>query len=280
MFFSLERFRAIDWVLLGATVPMLALGWVTMNSFTADNYFAWRQLLWITIAIVIFFGSSQIDWNFLKRPWVLLGLYVLANVVLLSLFVVGRIKGAQSWFHVGGVSLEPGDFTNLLLIIILAKYFSRRHVEIANIRHIIISGVYAAIPFALVLIQPNFGSAMIMACIWFGMILVSGISKKHLLTVLGTGALAFVLLWLFIFKPYQKNRILNFVEPMRDIHGSGYNAFQSQIAVGSGRLLGKGVGYGTQSRLKFLPEYQTDFIFAAFAEEWGFVGVVLLLLCF
>jgi len=195
-------------------------------------------------------------------------------------FAAGKVRGVQAWFQLGGFAVGPSDLASLLAIILLAKYFSRRHVEIANIRHIIISGLYIFIPFALIVLQPNFGSAMILALIWFGMVLVSGMPKKHVLMVVVLAISSFLLLWLFIFKPYQKNRILNFVDPLRDIRGTGYNAFQSQIAVGSGRIFGKGVGHGTQSRLKFLPEYQTDFIFAAFAEEWGFVGVTLLLLCF
>jgi len=107
------------------------------------------------------------------------------------------------------------------------------------------------------------------------MILVSGVSKKHLAIVFGVGVISFALLWGFALQDYQKDRIGAFLHPYADIQGAGYNAYQSMVAVGSGELLGKGVGYGTQSRLKFLPEYQTDFIFAAFAEEWGFAGVLL-----
>jgi rod shape determining protein RodA len=166
----------------------------------------------------------------------------------------------------------------LVLIIVLAKYFSRRHIEIANIRHIIVSGIYAFIPFVLVVLQPDFGSAMVLFSIWLGMVLVSGIKKQHLLLVFGIATISFLIAWNFVFKPYQKARIINFVDPLQDIRGTGYNAYQSTIAVGSGGLFGKGIGYGTQSRLNFLPEYKTDFIFAAYAEEWGFVGSVLLLI--
>jgi rod shape determining protein RodA len=112
------------------------------------------------------------------------------------------------------------------------------------------------------------------------MVLVSGISKKHLFLVFLMGAITFGGLWLFAFKPYQKARIMTFLNPLTDIRGSGYNAYQSMIAIGSGQFFGKGIGYGTQSKLQFLPEYQTDFIFAAFAEEWGFFGVTLLLLLY
>jgi len=193
--------------------------------------------------------------------------------------IAKTMKGAQSWFTFGEVSFEPADPIKLVLIAILAKYFSRRHIEIAHIRHILVSGFYAFVFFMLVLLQPDFGSAIIIFLIWLGMVFVSGISKKHLAMVFCIGMLAFAGLWFYVFRDYQKQRIINFVHPLQDIRGTGYNAYQSTIAVGSGELLGKGVGFGTQSRLKFLPEYETDFVFAAFAEEWGFVGVVLLF-CF
>ena len=166
------------------------------------------------------------------------------------------------------------------VIICTSKYFSRRHVEIAHIRHIIVSGFYAFIIFLLVFLQPDFGSAVIVFTLWFGMVLVSGISKKHIVSVFSLGIITFFLLWGLVFRPYQKDRILNFIHPLTHIRGTGYNAYQSTIAVGSGQLFGKGVGGGSQSRLQYLPEYQTDFIFAAFAEEWGFVGVILLFILY
>ena len=197
------------------------------------------------------------------------------------LFFLGHSSnGAQSWFSFDGFSFQPSDMMKLIVILMLAKYFSRRHIEIGYFKHIFISGLYAFIPFLLVFLQPDFGSAIIIFLIWFGMILVSGISKKHLLIVIGIVALSFGILWGFIFAPYQKARIINFVHPLSDIHGSGYNVYQSTIAVGSGQVLGKGVGFGTQSRLKFLPEFETDFIFAAFSEEWGFIGVIILFILF
>jgi rod shape determining protein RodA len=130
----------------------------------------------------------------------------------------------------------------------------------------------------LVLLQPDFGSAMIILFIWLGIVLVSGISKVHLFSVFAIGLVVFASLWIFAFHPYQKARIYNFINPLTDIHKTGYNVFQSTIAVGSGELTGKGLGFGTQSRLKFLPVPQSDFIFAAFSEEWGFVGCALILL--
>ena len=248
-----------------------------MNSFGAgDNHFFVRQIIWISVSVGVFFAFSFVDFRFLRRTSVLVGLFLVSCAMLGALFLLGHVsKGAKSWFNVGGVAFEPADPIKIVLILILAKYFSRRHIEIANIKHIIVSGVYAFIIFALILIQPDFGSAIIIFCIWFGMVLVSGISRKHLLLVFMIGAVSFFGLWHFGFKEFQKERIRNFLNPVANISGTGYNAYQSTITVGSGQFLGKGIGYGTQSRLKFLPEYQTDFMFAAFAEEWGFVGVLI-----
>jgi len=162
----------------------------------------------------------------------------------------------------------------------LAKYFSKRHELIGDFRHIIISGLYALLFFGLVFIQPDFGSAIILFFVWFGMVLVAGIKPKHLAVVFLLGALAFGGMWQFAFQDYQKERIGTFLDPLSDIQGAGYNAYQSTVAVGSGQFIGKGIGYGTQSKLQYLPEYETDFIFAAFAEEWGLLGVIVLFLLF
>lgn len=226
-------------------------------------------------------GASFGDYRFLRRTSVVVTLYVGMLLTLLALFLVGSVfQGAQSWFNLGFFAVQPSDPAKLIVIMVLAKYFSRRHVAIANIRHIIVSGIYAFLIFLLVFLQPDFGSAIIIGSIWFGMVLVSGISKKHLLLVAIIAITAGAGLWVGVFEQYQKDRIVSFLNPLADIQGTGYNAYQSTIAVGSGTLLGKGVGYGTQSRLKFLPEYETDFIFAAYAEEWGFVGIVFLLSLF
>ena len=190
------------------------------------------------------------------------------------------MKGAQSWFDLGFASFQPSDVAKLALILVLAKYFSKRHVEIKYVRHIVVSFIYAAIPVFLILLQPDLGSALVLMAIWFGMVFVSGISKKHLFAVGLSGVVVVLFAWFFVFEPYQKNRIMTFLNPLENVRTSGYNVYQSQIAIGSGQLSGKGVGLGTQSRLEFLPEHETDFIFAAFAEEWGFIGASLAVLLF
>lgn len=271
----------IDWMLLLFALPITIAGLVTMQSYGAGSAFFDRQLAWLAISLLVFFFFSLIDVSVFKKTKVLVITFLFFTGLLLLVFIIGStVNGARSWFSLGGFSIQPSDFVKLVLILILAKYFSRRHVAIGQVKHLFVSGAYALIPFFLVFLQPDFGTAMIIGCIWLGMALVAGIRKRHLALLLGVGVVAFVVLWSFVFAPYQKARITSFLHPLTDIHGAGYNARQAVIAVGSGEMFGKGVGYGTQSRLRYLPEYQTDFIFAAFAEEWGFVGAMLLLLLF
>lgn len=277
----ITTFRETDWLLAILTLPIVGAGIIAMMSFKGTNQLATKQGIWLLISLVVFFLASQFDVRVLKRTSVLVSLFLFFSLLLVVLFVLGHTSnGAQSWFSLGGFSLQPSDFMKIIVILMLAKYFSRRHVEIAHFKHVVISGIYALIPFVLVFLQPDFGSAMVIFMIWFGMSLVAGISKRHLLFLGIIGAVAFAVLWVFLFKPYQKARVMNFIHPYADIRGSGYNAYQAGIAVGSGQLMGKGIGFGTQSRLQFLPEYETDFIFAAFAEEWGFVGALLLLIVY
>ncbi len=274
---GISAFQHIDWTLLLATLFISSAGLLTMNSFQSSNAFFEHQIVWLLISLGVFFALSSLDFHFLRRTSVVVGIFAGTVVVLLALFAVGSVfKGAQSWFNVGLFAIQPSDPAKLVVIILLSKYFSRRHIEIANIRHIVVSGFYAGLIGLLVLIEPDFGSAIIIGSIWFGMVLVSGISKKHLFGLIALGAFSFFMLWNFALQDYQKQRVLTFIHPYADIRGAGYNAFQSTIAVGSGGVMGKGIGYGTQSKLQFLPEYETDFIFAAFAEEWGFIGILLL----
>ncbi|MEK7142562.1 MAG: rod shape-determining protein RodA [Patescibacteria group bacterium] len=278
----IQKYADIDWILFLATVPLLAVGLVGMRSFGGESdYYFTRQLFWIGISVFVFFSFSLVDWRFLRKSELLAGFFVVASFFLAVLLLLGHsVKGASSWFDFGLFSVEPVDPLKIVIILILAKYFSRRHIEIANIRHIILPSLYVFIPTLLVFLQPDFGSSIIIFLIWLGMMLVSGINKKHLIIIFLIAVATLASAWLFAFKPYQKARVLTFLDPTRDVRGSGYNALQSMIAVGSGQFFGRGIGFGTQSRLEFLPEHQTDFIFAAFAEEWGFVGALFVFVFF
>jgi len=271
-------FAHVDWFLFIAAFAISLLGLATMHSFSAENAFFEKQIIWLCIALPVFFFASLGDYSFLRRTPIVVGCFVFILTLLALIFAFGVIvKGGQNRFSVGFFAVQPAEPAKLILVMVLAKYFSRRHIEIKHYRHILVSGAYAFLFFALVFLQPDFGSAITIFGIWFGMVLVSGISWRHVAILLVSAAIVFAGLWHYGLKPYQKARILTFIHPLADIRGSGYNAYQSTVAVGSGQVFGKGIGYGTQSKLQFLPEFQTDFIFAAFAEEWGFLGTLILL---
>jgi len=273
--------KNIDWVMVGFILPLLLAGLVTMSSFSGTTSYFLKQGVWILVAFAIFFVLAGIDAQIFKKTKTLVWLFMFGVGLLAIVFVIGHVsKGAERWLSLGGFSLQPADPMKLILILVLSKYLSRRHIEIANVKHIFISAAYFMLPFILVFLQPDLGSAIILFFIWLGMMLASGISKRHLGILFGVVVITFGALWFGVFKTYQKARIENFINPTANIQTTGYHAYQSMIAVGSGQVLGKGVGYGTQSRLNFLPEYKTDFIFAAFAEEWGLIGCIILIICF
>lgn len=278
--FFLSRTRPLflfDWTLLLPALALALLGILTMSTFGQGASLASRQFLWLFIAAALYFALARFDMSFIRRTPVIMIVYGAALALLLALLLFAEpVLGARAWLSLGTISFQPADLAKLALIMLLAKYLSRRHVEISDFRHILVSGVYALIPMALILVEPDLGNAIIFCVLWLGMMLISGISKKHLAVIGLIGLVVVTVLWFEGLKPYQRTRIVSFLNPATDIRGSGYSAYQAKIAVGSGELFGKGIGHGTQSKLRFLPEYQTDFIFAAFAEEWGFIGVSLL----
>jgi rod shape determining protein RodA len=266
------------WPLYVIALVLSLLGVITMNTFGDGVSLAPRQLIWIVIATIAFWGCAFLDMRFIRRPQVIFAGYILVGIMLAALLVVGHATlGAKSWFNFGLFSFQPSDPAKLVIIALLARFFSRRHMEIGNFWHVIVSALYAGAVILLILLEPDMGMSVIFMSIWLGMVLVSGIPWKHLAIVFLIGAVAATGLWFGGLHEYQRVRIMAFVNPAADIHGSGYNAYQAVVATGSGQLWGKGIGYGTQSKLRFLPEFETDFIFAAFAEEWGFIGVILVL---
>ena len=197
----------IDWSIIAIIIPIMIAGLLTMSSFSVsggDNLVI-RQLIWIVVSMSAIFAFSRMDVRFLKRTDILVGAFFFVVLLLGSLFLVGTtVNGSQSWFSLGGFSFQPSDLAKLILILLLAKYFSRRHIEIANMKHLLISGFYAFTFFFLIFLQPDFGSALVIFLIWFGMILVSGISRKHLLILTSILVVVMMSLWFFFFVSYQK----------------------------------------------------------------------------
>lgn len=274
-------FSGFDVVLFLAVMSLTLLGLATMHSHVGENLYFNRQIIWIGFSTIVFFLLLIPDYRFLRSSNAAFYSFVAIIILLIGVAFFGEdVMGARQRFDLGFFSLQVSDPAKLVLIMVLAKYFAKRHEMIGDFKHVIVSGLYTFSIFLLVALQPDFGSAMIIFFIWFGLVLVAGIRLSHIALVFLTCTVAFAALWNFAFYDYQKTRIATFFDPLSDIRGAGYNAYQSTVAVGSGELFGKGVGYGTQSKLLFLPEFETDFIFAAYAEEWGLVGVIILFLLF
>ncbi|MEK7541514.1 MAG: rod shape-determining protein RodA [Patescibacteria group bacterium] len=273
--------RRYDWLLMGSIFLLVAIGLTSLFSLSAVGQvrFFERQLIWTGIGVLLLAVSSFLDFRIFRRETAAVVALYAAAVVLLALVLVvsPRVRGIRAWLQLGGVALQPVELAKLSLVVLLAKFFSKRHVEIYRARHLILSGLYMAIPFLLVFAQPDPGSAITLAAIWVAVVLFSGMRLRHFFYLTAIGLVVASVAWSFVLVPYQKARITSFFDPYRDPKGTGYQMIQSMIAVGSGQTWGKGIGYGSQSHLHFLPEPHADFIFAAYAEEWGFVGSSILL---
>ncbi len=252
----------------------IALGQETLSLFNFQ-----KQIFFIVFGVLLMLFISLIDVYFLKSISKYLYFFAIL-ILLLVLFLGTEIRGSTGWFYVFGFGIQPVELVKIILLIFLADYFSKPNLRFKKWKHLIVSGFFTSILAGLVLLQPDFGSAFILVFIWFFMLIISSFNWRYIVSVLLIGVIVFTGLWLFLFKDYQKNRILTFVNPTENNLDEGYNVSQAIIAVGSGGLTGRGVGFGSQSQLKFVPEAQNDFIFAVISEELGFLGVFLLLLFF
>jgi rod shape determining protein RodA len=276
-------FKNLDWVLIAPAIFLTSLGLLSIysSSISQGDFLNFKkQIIFFAVSILLMLFLSFFDLRFLKtNSYLVLSLYFLSNLTLLGLFLFGsEIRGVKGWYKVGDFSLDPVPFVAVILIIVLAKYFSTRHIELQRFAPILFSGLYAAIPVLLILFQPDLGSSLILISVWLGIVLFSGIKLRHFLILTLIFLLIFALGWKFWLKDYQKQRILSFVNPQIDKRGISWSVNQSKIAIGAGGFFGQGIGKGSQTQYGFLPEPQTDFIFSALAEETGFFGVFLLFL--
>jgi len=274
--------KNFDWIMFSAVLLLVIFGLVEIYSVALGQGSAnllnfQKQLLFAGLGFLCLFLFAFLDSNWLRS---LNGfLYGLAVAVLLAVLAVGStIRGHKGWLYLGSFNLQPVEFVKVALILSLAAFFAGLATKVKTLRHFLLSLLGAGLFIGLVLLQQDLGSAVILAAIWLLMIIIAGFNRKYYLAV-GLGLLVVLTVgWFLFFKGYQKDRIINFFNPGADAQASGYNISQAIIAVGAGGLTGKGVGFGSQSQLKFLPEAQTDFIFAVIAEELGFGGVLLILL--
>ncbi|MBI2644725.1 FtsW/RodA/SpoVE family cell cycle protein [Candidatus Uhrbacteria bacterium] len=260
----LRNFRDIDILLFLSIIVLCSFGFAALYSVglgkDPQNFFyIQKQLGVFAVFLVLFFIVGLLNYRMIRSVSFLA--YIAVCIALIVVLLSGQtIRGTRGWFMLGSFGIQPAEFAKLALVCVLARYFSGHTRQIGQFRHILASALIAGVPIALVLLQPDVGSAVVLFLIWFGMIMASGIPKKYIFALVLGIAVISLGAWLFFLKDYQKERIVTFLRPSADVQGSGYNIRQAMIAIGSGQLFGRGLGFGSQSHLKFLPETQTDFI--------------------
>jgi len=282
----LGRIKNWDWILIISATLLVLIGLASIysSSLGKENFFNFKkQVIFLILGFCLMFIFSLFDWRFIKsNSYLILFFYFLCVLLLAGLyFFAPQIRGVRSWYRIGPVFLDPIEIVKIVLIILLAKYFSMRHVEMYRLKHIILSGIYVLLPVILIFFQPELGSALIIFSLWVVILIISGIKIRHFLLICFVIFLISISGWLFFLKDYQKQRILTFLNPEEVAPlGFGWNQKQAEIAIGSGGFLGKGLGNGSQTQYGFLPENQTDFIFASLAEETGIFGILILFIIF
>ena len=281
----LLHLRNIDWFIAGTAILLSVFGLISLysSSIGLENFGNFqKQIMFLGIGIVLMLGISYFDWRLLRNdPYLLFVLWVIGVFALLGLFFLApEIRGVKSWYKIGDISIDPIEYIKIILLVLMAKYFSLRHVEMYRIRHILLSGIYFGLPMILIFLQPDLGPVILLGILWVVLLLISGIRVRHFLIIVTIATLLFSFGWGIVLEDYQKGRLMSFLEPELDPLGIGWSQAQSQVAIGNGGILGKGLGQGTQTQHGFLSEPQTDFVFAAIAEEFGLLGVVLLLFLF
>jgi len=306
--------RRFDYVLLAATLGLLGLGIVLIYSATlpspgqpATNLEpdgpVVRQMVYALLGLVLVFLVGLVDYRILEEVLFrtrasrasiegatfrqrflasfLHPLYLLNLGLLSMVFLLGRVtQGAQRWIHLGIFDLQPSELAKLLVVITLAKYLADQEEEIKSFRSFLVSLMHVALPMLLVYLQPDLGTTLVLGVIWLGMVILAGARFLHLAALAVPMLLAMPLVWIYILRDYQRQRLLIFLNPYLDPLGAGYNPIQSLISVGSGGLSGKGLTAGTQSQLHFLRIQHTDFIFSVLGEELGFLGAICLFILF
>lgn len=258
-------------ILLGAS--LLTLSAISTAFFVT-------QLVWVALGLVVVGALYIIDWRGLISSPRLVGALYAFSILLLGvvLFVGPVVRNVRGWLVVGPVSFQPVEFAKFALILLYAQYFSRAHLRIARYSTMAWSFCLAAIPGLLTMLQPDLGSAVILFGLWFGLLIVSGLPWRRIALTLALAVLVALLMWFFALAPYQKARIMGVIYPQEDALGINYSANQAKIAIGSAGMWGKGYGQGSQTQLGFLTEPQGDFVLAAFIEEWGWGGGLVVLL--
>jgi rod shape determining protein RodA len=273
-----RSYRDLDWPLLLITLIICGLGVLQIYSATRDTHWEdawWKQLIWIGVALALMWVVTSIDYHTLLGQIPLL--YTLSVTALVGVLLAGRLVfGSRRWIKVLGVNLQVSEFVKLVIILVVARYVSELRSDEIKPRDLLKLGGLVGIPAMLVIYQPDLGTGLTYLPILAVGVLIAGVQWRYLAIVALVGALALPVGW-YLLKDYQRQRLVTFLDPSGDPRGAGYQVIQSKIAVGDGGVWGRGVTRGTQTQLRFLPATHTDLIFSSFAEEHGFVGVVVVL---
>jgi len=273
--------RKFDWILFAAVALLIFFGLsalysVAISSTTPNLANFGKQAIFASLGLLLVFVISLIDYHY----WQQLGwFFYLASIILLLavLFFGKTVSGTTGWFVLSGFNFQPVELAKVALVIILADFLAGKGTEIKTLKNYLLSGLLAAVPFGLVMLQPDFGSAIMLFWLWLMMMFFARAKRRHLIVTALVILLGLAVAWLVVFQPYQRDRVLTFFNPSADPYGRGYQVRQAIVAIGAGGLFGRGLGFGSQSQLKFIPASQTDFIFAVVGEELGFLGIGLIL---
>ncbi len=279
--------RAFDLQMAAYAALLVAIGLVMAYSNSAEQgrsvleggtTFV-RGLMWTGIALIVYILATAFDYKWLKTfAW---PLYALQLGLLVTTLAIGHgVGGSARWVSIGPFDFQFSELAKILMIVVLANYLSARQGRLSSLASILGACVLVVPPWILVMLQPDLGTSLVLLAVLGGMLFMSGASLRWLAVLVGTALASFPLVWTYVLRDYQKQRIVGFLDPASDIQGAGYQLFQSQIAVGSGGWLGKGLTNGTQNQLNFLPVQESDFVAAIYLEELGFLGAMLLILLF
>ncbi|MBN2452775.1 MAG: rod shape-determining protein RodA [Candidatus Omnitrophica bacterium] len=281
---KIKKIKNFDAMLLALVFIIFIIGLLSIESATqAKNLpfmegYLFKQLTWFGVAIIFLIIAARISYHkFLDAAYILYGI----NVALLALvLILGQARlGAQRWFSIAGFAFQPSEFMKLTLILALSAYVGSRKGDMDSLKSLMVPLLLMGVPFALVILQPDLGTALLLIPVFFAILLIGGARIKYLIWMIAAGLAATPFFW-HMLRGYQKQRLMVFINPNTDPLGAGYTIIQSKIAVGSGGLLGKGWLNGTQNQLNFIPERHTDFIFSVIGEEWGFLGAAAIILLY
>ena len=268
----------VDWLLVGTALGLTALSTLTLLNLhvgRTGGTVAPRQLAWVAVGLAALGVVAGVDYRRLVRAAPVL--YGLGMAGLVAVLVAGRtVSGARRWLALGPITVQPSELFKLAFVLMVVWVLVARWAQPVTAGVLAVLAAVVAVPFVLIVKQPDLGTGLLLGPVTLALLIGAGVPWRRLAGLAGLGLAAAPVAW-FAHKEYQRERILVFLDPVRDPLGSAYNVIQAKIAIGSGQLLGKGVAGATQSRLAFLPERHTDFIFAVFAEMWGFVGCLVLL---